>query len=112
MVQAVDERTDQTRVLAMVWVGGMPCATEAFAVVIICIALPSTWVIVFARGLIEVASALDAAGLGPARPFFRARLWMGLRSGAASAGDAAAYRGVESIVRIRDTGRVSPWCWE
>jgi hypothetical protein len=54
----------------------MSRATEAFAA-IICTALPSTWVIVFARGLVEVADALDAAGLGPAKLFFRARLWPG-----------------------------------
>lgn len=61
----------------------MSRVTEAFAAAVICTALPSTWVIVFARGLsglsglIEVASALDAAGLGPAKLFFRARLWPG-----------------------------------
>jgi hypothetical protein len=63
-----------------VWVAGMSRMAEAFAAAVICTALPSTWVIVFDRGLsglIEVARALDAARLGPAKLFFRARLWPG-----------------------------------
>jgi len=51
--------------------------TEALAAAIICMAVPSTWLMVFALGLILAAEATPAvaeAALGPAMLFFRARL--------------------------------------
>jgi hypothetical protein len=81
-----------------VWLGYMPRTMEVFAAAIICIVLPSTWVIVFARGLIEVAGALDAVGLGRATLFLRARLW----PGATPLAEPRRFRG-------RDEG-IEVWC--
>lgn len=59
-----------------------PCmllATDAFAEAIICMAAPSTWLMVFARGrmVLEPGLLTAAAWLAPATLFLRARLWPG-----------------------------------
>jgi hypothetical protein len=81
-----------------IWLGHMPRTTDVFAAAIICIVLSSTWVIVFARGLIEVAGALDAVGLGRTTLFLRARLW----PGATPLAEPRRFRG-------RDEG-IEVWC--
>ena len=57
------------------WVGGIR-ETWALAAAIICMAAPSTWLMVFALGLMEAAlvpAAAAAAAPGPATLFFRTR---------------------------------------
>ena len=73
----------------------MPLATGTFAAASI---WTSTWLIVFALGLIEAFAAAAAAALVPAMLFFLARLWGG-----------AALAVLSRRLRGREDG-VLVWC--